>query len=46
MQRMPRSLVYFGAFAGIGTTFAATVLTHAEGPAGMFGMVTAMIVEE
>ncbi len=29
MQRMPRSLVYFGAFAGMGTTFAATLLVAA-----------------
>lgn len=53
---MPRSLVYFAAFTGMGTVFAVTlliaalvtshVLTHADGPDGMFGMVTAFIVQD
>ena len=81
---MQRTLLYFAAFTGMGTVFAATllvaalvlgatnradvaspasdsplpstevgfwafhchVLTHAEGPDGMFGMVTALVVEE
>lgn len=52
---MPRPLARWIAFSGhvlieateLGAwAFHCHVLTHAEGPDGMFGMVTALIVEE
>jgi len=52
---MQRNLLYFAAFTGMGSVFAATLLVaalvlgatnRAQGPDGIFGMVTALIVEE
>jgi len=42
---MPRALALWVAFTGWGALHC-HILTHAEGPDGMFGMVTAVIVEE
>jgi FtsP/CotA-like multicopper oxidase with cupredoxin domain len=42
---MRRALAHFAAFAGIGTALHCHILTHAEGDEGMFGMVTALVVQ-